>query len=93
MSTSDFSAWHAFVYGDGATTDLSPFLDSIGLTGNARATAIDDNGDIIGYGATAGGQTRAFLLTEVPEPSTLALLTLAAAGFIFSLRRQRHFSS
>jgi probable HAF family extracellular repeat protein len=92
MSTSDFSAWLAFVYGDGVTTDLSPFLDNIGLTGNTRATAIADNGDIVGYGTTAGGQTRAFLLITVPEPSTSALLALAAAGFIFSLRRQCHIS-
>lgn len=44
--------------------------------------AIGDDGNIIGYGTTAGGQTHAFLLA-VPEPSTSALLALAAAGSIF----------
>lgn len=53
--------------------------------------AIGDDGNIIGYGTTAGGQTHAFLLA-VPEPSTSALLALAAAGSIFSLRRKYQIS-
>jgi len=37
------------------------------------AEEIDDYGDIVGYG-TPGRQTRAFLLSPVPEPMPIALM-------------------
>ena len=54
------------------------------------ATAIDDAGDIIGYGTNSGGQEDAFLLTPTPEPSTIALLLAGAACLLgCAWRRQR----
>jgi probable HAF family extracellular repeat protein len=44
------------------------------------AFAMNDAGDIVGYG-TFNGQVRGFLLTPVPEPTTAALIV----GFIFSV--------
>jgi probable HAF family extracellular repeat protein len=79
-----------FSYSDGQVTALSPFLASIGLTGG-EATAINDNGDIVGW-ASEDGNYQAFLLvpTEVPEPSTGALVALGSAGLICrTLRRRR----
>ena len=46
------------------------------------ATAINDNGWIIGSGANPRGQTHAFLLTPTPEPSTFALLGIGAFSLI-----------
>jgi probable HAF family extracellular repeat protein len=42
------------------------------------AFAINDAGDIVGYG-TLNGQVRGFLLTQVPEPTTATLIV----GFVF----------
>jgi len=50
------------------------------------ATAINDNGQIVGYGDDGSGQARAFLLTPVPEPATLLLLAL---GGLAVIRRRR----
>jgi hypothetical protein len=51
----------------------------------SNALAIDDQGDIVGYGSTAGGQTHGFVLTAVPEPSIFALAALG--GALLLLRR------
>jgi hypothetical protein len=46
---------------------------------------INDAGQIVGYGKY-GGETRAFLLTPIPEPSMLAM---AALGLLIGVRRLR----
>jgi probable HAF family extracellular repeat protein len=66
---------HAFVYAGGIMTDLNDFIGTTGweLT---KATGINDNGDIVGFG-TLAGQTHAYLLrpirvkTFVLSPSTV----------------------
>jgi probable HAF family extracellular repeat protein len=81
----DNAANHAFVYSDGVMTDLSPYLDSIGLIGVGEANAINDDGDIVGLAFNASGERDAFLLepSTVPEPSTVApLAALLALGII-----------
>jgi probable HAF family extracellular repeat protein len=50
---------------------------------------INDNGQIVGEGRNSAGQYHAFLLTPVPEPSTLAILFTAALGGLFWWRRWR----
>jgi probable HAF family extracellular repeat protein len=50
------------------------------------ASAINDGGQIVGTGLLSGSQ-RAFLLTPVPEPSTLALSTITVLLLICRTRR------
>jgi probable HAF family extracellular repeat protein len=68
----------AFIW-DGADgiRDLNALLDSSGTGWTLEgATGINGSGQICGYGINPSGRTDAFLLTPVPEPSTLALLGL-----------------
>lgn len=73
-----------FFYHDGRMVDLSSLLPTDSgwaLDGN-YLIGIDDAGRVTGTG-TYQGQTHAFLLTPVPEPSTVAFFgvaLLAAAG-------------
>ena len=55
--------------------DLNTLIDPLSGWELSAATAINDAGQITGYGVI-GGQNHAFLLTPVPEPTTLALLAL-----------------
>ncbi len=52
------------------------------------AGGINDLGQIAGYG-TIGGVTHTFLLTPVPEPSTLVLAALGMIGLLGYVRRGR----
>jgi probable HAF family extracellular repeat protein len=54
-----------------------------------EATAINDRGQIVGFGVNPDGQGRAFLLTPTPEPCTLALLAGGAIGLAACARRRR----
>ena len=67
---------HAFYYANGAMIDLNDWIDTeIGWT-LLEANAINDIGQIVGRGKNTEGQSRAFLLTPIPEPCTLNLLCL-----------------
>jgi probable HAF family extracellular repeat protein len=62
MNSADNGPAHAFVYRNGHMTDLAPFLATVGLSGNSAANAINDHGDIAGWGITADNHNHAFLL-------------------------------
>jgi hypothetical protein len=68
--------------------DLNGLIDPASGWTLAAARDINDSGWIVGTG-TLNGQARAFLLTPVPEPSSLALLGAAAGGAMSSARRRR----
>jgi probable HAF family extracellular repeat protein len=86
-------ALHAFLYSNGSMQDLNlliPPLSGITLT---SAGGIDAAGDIVAYGTNSSGQTHEYLLTPaespVPEPSSLAVMTLAIAALAVCQRRRR----
>ena len=51
-------------------------------------TAINDRGQIVGMGAI-GGEEHAFLLSPVPEPTSLAIWGLGLAGTMLYTQRRR----
>lgn len=74
-----------------STADLTPIdLNSLLPEDSGwvlrSATGINDRGDIVGFG-TFGGTTRGFMLTVVPEPSSMLLLS--AVAIPLALRRSR----
>ena len=73
-----------FLYENGSLYNLLPYLDNTAAEWtNIYPTAINDNGDIAGYGLY-NGQEEAFLLTpDVPEPA------LAASVAGIGLRRRK----
>jgi probable HAF family extracellular repeat protein len=80
----------AFLYSGAVLTDLNSLVSPTSGWTLEDATAINDNGQIVGYGINSGGQRDAFLLTPVPEPATLPLLALGGA---LALLRRRSASS
>jgi len=73
---------HAFLWERGVMYDLNDLV-SHGSGWELRvAYGINDVGQIVGCG-DHGGLTRAFLLTPIPEPSTLGLLAFA---FLVAMR-------
>ncbi|MCK4660502.1 MAG: thrombospondin type 3 repeat-containing protein [Phycisphaerae bacterium] len=57
----DGMSWHAFIYRDGVMTDLNNLIPPASGWTLQQAAAINDLGQIVGYGSF-GGQARAFLL-------------------------------
>lgn len=67
----------AFLWTAGQMEALNTLIDPASGWDLQRAEDINDHGDIVGYGLK-DGQTRAFLLTLVPEPTTATLLLIAS---------------
>lgn len=81
---------YAFLSANGGIIDLNTRVPlaadgAAGFTHLLAATALNDNGQIVGYGTwddgLGGTFTRGFLLTPVPEPASLALIAGALALF------------
>ncbi len=78
---------HAFVYSSVAgMQDLNSLISPSSGWTLEDAIAINDSGEIVGYGIDPSGQTEAFLLTPTPEPGTLSLLTICG---LLLVRRRR----
>jgi probable HAF family extracellular repeat protein len=67
----------AFLYSNGSMVDLNSLIGPNSGWTLESATAINDSGQIVGYGINAEGQDHAFLLEMIPEPSMLLPLGLA----------------
>ncbi len=79
-------AQHAFLYSNGTIQDLNGLLPPLSGITLTSAVGIDSAGEIVAFGTDASGQTNEYLLTPleapVPEPSTLAVFTVAIAAFV-----------
>ena len=90
---------HAAVWQNGTLTDLQTEYGPSGLnilpSGFVlnNATAIDNNGDIVGYGTdSASHASQAFVIIQpvaTPEPSTLLLAASGLAGLLAGARGRR----
>jgi probable HAF family extracellular repeat protein len=86
---------YAFLHRDGQLHDLNDLIsgpsDFLRLT---NALGINDRGQVVGYGVLAGGGIRGFVLTVVPEPSSvlLAVIGLGIAGVVVPGRARRRSS-
>ena len=87
------TTWHAAVWQNGVITDLNTEYAGIlpaGFTLN-YASAIDNNGDIAGYGTDTSNNTyQAFEIMTVPEPGTLTLLLAGLVGLLACAWRKRN---
>lgn len=70
---------HAFVCYGTAMQDLNELIEPASGWVLLDAVGINDAGQIVGRGSHEG-QSRVFLLTPVPEPSTLVLLVIGLLG-------------
>ena len=79
---------HAVIWLGGSIADLNDYLPAGSGWTLTEATAINDNGQIVGYGFH-NGLEHGFLMT-VPEPSTIVLAawTLGVLGLLASRRRR-----
>ena len=90
------STWSAAIWQNGTITDLNTLYGPSGaniLTGMVlnNATAIDNNGDIVGYGTDSHGTYQAFEILNVatPEPGTMTLLAAGLVGLLAYAWRKR----
>jgi probable HAF family extracellular repeat protein len=81
------STQHAFVYSGGTMVDLNDLIDPASGWVLSSASAINESGWIAGTGCI-NGETHAFLLTPIPEPSVLPLSALGALALAWAARRR-----
>jgi len=82
------SRGRGFLWQDGVMYDLNDCLDNSAAGWSVgAATAINSSGQIVGSGASPNGFSEAYLLTPIPEPSTLLALLCGVAGVAWRRRR------
>jgi probable HAF family extracellular repeat protein len=86
--TTNNASYDPFLYANGTMYDLASLLVSNPGWNTLQATAINNAGQIIGYGTSPNGRTHAFLLNpvSVPEPAPLCIV---AAVMLVPMRKRR----
>ena len=78
-------AQHAFLYSNGTMQDLNLLIPPLSGITLISAVGIDSAGEIVAFGTDASGQTNEYFLTPlespVPEPSSLAIVSLMIVAF------------
>jgi probable HAF family extracellular repeat protein len=82
---------YAFLFQNGKLFDLNSMISPESHWYLFEAAAINNRGQIVGYGTHGSGDFHAFLLTPVsaPEPGSLTLLSLGALGLAGHAWRKR----
>jgi probable HAF family extracellular repeat protein len=86
-----FSGNPPFLYSDGKTIDLNTTIDPASGWRLITPTGINDSGQIVGNGKNKAGQSHAFLLTPVPQRSSLLFWGLGAAALLAVAWRRRRW--
>ena len=77
----------SFVYDNGTMTDLLTLIaPGSGWTELFQANGVNDLGQIVGAGVF-NGEIRGYVMTPVPEPAGLAVVSLGAIGVLARRRR------
>jgi probable HAF family extracellular repeat protein len=79
---------HGFLWSNGVMTDENNLLPANSGWVLRDAQAINDLGQIVGFG-DINGQEHAYLLSPVPEPSTVALIATGGITLAFLMWRRR----
>jgi probable HAF family extracellular repeat protein len=69
--------------------DLNDLIDPTSGWILVDAFDIDNSGRIVGYGYNPDGEVEAYLLTIIPEPSSVALLCVGVLGLVLRRRVKR----
>jgi len=89
-------AQHAFLYTNGSMQDLNSLIPSSSGFVLTSAVGINSAGEIVAFGTNSSGQTNEYLLTPllapVPEPSTLAVMSLIIVALAARQARVRRLS-
>lgn len=80
------TTYYPCIFENGVIVNLNDLIDPANQFTLMAAEAINDSGQIVGFGKDSQNQTRGFLLTPTPEPATLSLLVL---GGLAMLRRRK----
>ena len=78
----------AFIYSNGAMTNLNSLVGPASGWLLEEARDINESGQIVGWGQY-NGQSRAFLLTPVPLPGAAWLLISGLLPFVFAFKNER----
>ena len=76
---------HAFLYSGAKMTDLNKLIPANPGWTLTRATAINDSGQIVGWGFNPSGQSHAFLLTPIPVPHRATASAVVSNGVVVKI--------
>jgi probable HAF family extracellular repeat protein len=84
-STTSNAYGEAFLYSGGKMTDLNNLIPANPGWTLTQANAINDSGQIVGFGFNPSGQTHAFLLTPVPVPHRATASAVVSNGVVVNI--------